>query len=115
LYPSVLTSPDSLEALLLPLLEAVAVDAVAVALAVLLAVALAVHLHLPLAVAGKLIVYFLVLNKYLRILQLPWRLPWRPWQRLRSLLMNQHLYRSQQPLATNHRRSRRLSYGLSIF
>jgi hypothetical protein len=82
-----------LEALLLPLLEAVAaVDVVAVvlwALAVLLAVALAAaHLHSPLVVAGKSKVSFLTSNKCLQTLQLPWRLSWRPWQRLLSLLMN---------------------------
>jgi len=55
LYPSALTFPVLPEALQ-PLLEAVAVDAVAAVLAsaVLLAVALAVHLRSPLAVAGKL-------------------------------------------------------------
>ena len=65
-YPSALTSPGSPEALL-PLLEAVAVDAVAVVLwasAVLLAEALAVvHLHLPLAVAGKSNTSLLKLDK----------------------------------------------------
>jgi hypothetical protein len=66
-YPSALTFPGSLEALL-PLPEAVAVDAVAVVLwasAVLLAEALAaVHLHSLLAVAGKSTVFLLKLNQH---------------------------------------------------
>lgn len=64
LYPSALTSPVLPEALL-PLPEAVAVDAVAAVLAsaVLLVVALAVHLHLPLAVAGKSNIIHFTMNR----------------------------------------------------